>query len=355
MMRRNSQITSSRSRTGFAARDGFLSSLFGVELVLVILVLVALGAALVAGAEPQPTAASQQPDKSRPIRSITIAGADDRHLVVLTDACCYVRDLKLSETFPVWMRVESERATAVAGSPVDHRVLLCRDQRRMELLNAETGERLWSTALPRGDGVAAAFSPDASMIAIATDKKEVLIVESQSAAILRSFKVEESFHSVCFTPCGRHVVAPVSRDEISLWDVESGREVLRFPFPDGPVTSVVVHPLGKLIAVGTYQGTTLLMSLADGQVKREWRASHLPILNVVFSPNGQEVLAARCDGQVSVFSPEHDSPLRHFTAHHDAVRTMAFAGERLVTGGYDGLVRSWNVATTREISLDLSR
>ncbi len=319
-MRRNSRNTTSPRRSGFAARDGFLSSLFGVELAIVMMVLVALGAALVAGAEPKPTAASQQPDKSRPIRSITIAGADDRHLVVLTDACCYVRDLQLSETFPIWMRVESERATAVAGSPVDHRVLLCRDQRRIDLLNAETGERLWSTALPRGDGLAAAFSPDASMIAIATDKREVLIIDSQSAAILRSFEVEESIHSVCFTPCGRRLIAPASRKEIGVWNVEAGGEILRIPVPGGAASSLAVHPSGNMIAVATYEGTTLLMSLADGRVKREWTVSPLPVLSVAFGPDGQEIFVARCDGQISVFSPEHDALLRQFNAHQDAVR-----------------------------------
>lgn len=351
-MRRTSLLSTRRRRTGFAAREGFLSSLFGVELAIVLLVLVALGAALVAGAEPKPAATSQQADKSRPIRSITFAGADDRHLVVLTDACCYVRDLQLSETFPVWMRIAAEQATAVAGSPVDHRVLLCRNNSRLDLLNAETGERLWNTTLPPGNGVAAAFSPDGSKIAIATDKKDLLIIESRTAEIRHSFEVEESIHSVCFTPCGRRVVAPVSR-EISVWEIESGREAVRFPISGGAATSLAVHPSGDSIAVATYEGTMLLMSLTDGQVQREWPVSHSPVLDIAFRPDGQEIFAARFDGQISVFSPEDDAPIRHFTAHQDVVRAIAFAGERLMTGGYDGLVRSWNVSTTRETSLDL--
>jgi WD40 repeat protein len=207
--------------------------------------------------------------------------------------------------------------------------------------------------LPRGDGIAAAFSPDGTKVAIATDQKEILTVDSRSAGILRSFPVEETIHSVCFTPCGSRLVAPVSRAEIGVWDVESGRAIARLPIPGGAAKSLALHPSGDSIAVATYNGTTLLMSLADGQVTREWSVTYLPVLSVTFRPDGQEIFAARCDGRVSVFSPDHDAPLRHFIAHQDVVRTMAFSGDRLMTGSFDGVVRAWNLSTTREIPLEL--
>jgi len=346
-------LLSTWNRSGFAARGGFLSSVIGVELAIVLLVLMALGASLVAGAAPRSAAASQQASKSRPIRGVAVAGADERHVVVLTDACCFVRDLDRSETYPLWMRVESERATAVAGSSADHHVLICRDHRRMDLFNAESGESVWRTTLPRGDGLAAAFSPDGSMIAVATDQREVLIVESQSARVVRTIKAEEPVHSVCFTPCGRRLVVPVTRREIGVWDLDRGCEIVRFPIPDGAATSLAMHPSGDSIAVATYEGLSLLMSLTDGQVKRKWSVSILPVLDVAFRPDGQEIFTASCDGEVCVFSPEHDAAIRQFTAHQDAVRRIAFTGERLVTGGYDGIVRSWDPSTARGIALDL--
>lgn len=341
------------ARQTTATRSGFFSSLIGLELTIVLLVLVALGAALVAGSEERRAAATQQPNKMRPVRRIATAGAGGSHLIVLTDACCFIRDLVRFETFVVWMQAEDERVNAVAGSSVDERLLLCRNKGHLDLLNVETAKRVWHATLPTESGIAAAFSPDGTNLAIATDKARILLVASETGRVLHTIDVVEAAHTVCFTPCGQRIVAPIGRADIGVWDAVNGLEVARFSVDREVVTSVSMHPSGQSLVVGTYDGMTLLIDLAAGTIKQKWQVSSLPVMNVAFAPNGKEIVSAGCDGKVTIFTAKSDVPLRSFRAHSDAVRTVAFAGEYLLTGGYDGLVRVWESTSGRKVPFEL--
>ena len=324
------------------ARRGFLSSAIGLELVIVMIVLVVLGAALLFSGQQSRAAAAEQSNKMLPVRRIVVAGTDGQYLVVLTDACCSIRDLASAETTVVWMRVDEERATAVAGSPADEQILLCRSQGRMDLLDSKTGKNLWHVRLPTGNAIAAAFSPDGTIMAVATDQARMLLIASASGEILRSIDLTEPAHTVCFSPCGGRVIAPIKGTEVGVWDTASGREVRRFPVGRDAATSVAAQSSGDSVAVGTYGGMTLLIDMSTGDIKRQWKTSAFPVMSVAFSPNGEELVSAGCDRHVTVLSPHLVSPLKRFAAHDEAVRSIAFAGEFLLTGGYDGLVRRWD-------------
>ncbi|MBA3313649.1 MAG: PQQ-binding-like beta-propeller repeat protein [Planctomycetaceae bacterium] len=334
-------------------RGSVISTLIGSELAIVLMVLVAFGAALLAGADPHDVNAHSSPDKLRPIRGLAVAGSERKLLAVLSDDRCVVHDLAHSEVYGIWLRSGEERVTAMAGSPTDNLILLCRNVGRLHLLDSRSGDILWTQRIESGESTSATFSPNGSLIAVGTNEGQISLLAIDSGGVRQTLRGCNSVHSICFTPDGKQVVAPYNGTEVGVWDVATGCEVRRLAVPGGQATSLAIHPDGRKLAVSTYQGATLLLDFVTGELIRNYHDSYLPMTNVAFSPDGSEVIAAGCDGKVRWFSSDSQLAVHTFTAHKDSVRSIAFIGDMLVSGGYDGAVRAWNVEANEELPLDV--
>lgn len=137
----------------------------------------------------------------------------------------------------------------------------------------------------------------------------------------------DNSHGACatclaFAPSGKAVATGGGEGTVRIWDVETGKELLRLQGHKGPISSVAYSPDGTLITSGG--GDTMVWSrmLADGdRTVRLWEAA-----------TGRELQALR--------------------GHQRGVTAVAIApdGKSVASGSLDGTVRIWDVATGQEIS-----
>jgi WD40 repeat protein/serine/threonine protein kinase len=222
-----------------------------------------------------------------------------------------------------------------------------------------------------------------------------------------------SVNAVAFSPDGTRMVSgggrpyqyPVAQDraELILWDVATGRELVRFPALQGSVHAVAFSPDGTRIASasGSYgqpseaegrvtlwdaRAATVLaekterllnpLSVAfspDGRLLAAgfgiWEGEHQPgrlrvwdatsgnevlaatvppggVNAVAFSPDGKTIAAA-CSGFVQLWSVEPPRKLREIKGHTSWINGVAFSpdGKRLATAGWDKTIRLWDPAT----------
>ena len=173
------------------------------------------------------------------------------------------------------------------------------------------------------------------------------------------------------TPRMPHKEDPLSRPEIALirqWidegalpaeagDTPPAREVR---VPDvkpsvpvaGAVAAVAFDPAARRIAVGSYKAVHL-MGLAD----RRWTATlagHADLVRALaFSPDGRRLAVAGGPsgrfGEVKIWDLEKASPrlVSTIQGHTDTILAVAFSpdGSTIATGGYDRVVKLWEVAT----------
>jgi hypothetical protein len=148
---------------------------------------------------------------------------------------------------------------------------------------------------------------------------------------------------------------PVLRDEVGPWllgleDPVAARRARfgrRFGAERDLVRAVSVSPDGALVVTANRVGEVALRDAATGATR--WRSRRRPsdAFAAAFTPDGRHVVSCDLHGEVLVWSAATGDLVRAFAAHDQGVTAVVpLADGRLVTAGYDGLVKVW--ATTAE-------
>jgi len=146
-------------------------------------------------------------------------------------------------------------------------------------------------------------------------------------------------HGLAFTPAG--LVSAGYDGQLLLWEAAGPRPLLRH---DAPLNALLALPDGGLAAAAA--DGVLLLRDADGQLTRR-EAGARPLIALAASPDGRVLAAATLGGSVGLWSLPAGRLLRLLDGPGLPVWSLAFAadGQRLWTGGQDGGLRGWAVAS----------
>jgi WD40 repeat protein len=200
-----------------------------------------------------------------------------------------------------------------------------------------------------GAAVAAAFSPDGSLVASAG---------TSVAGPVRVYDVKAGRSRVLRFPAfGKYAIAmaaparvAVAGDKhgggfpILLMDVD-GTHPQRLTGHTDWVDALAFDSSGRHLVSGSFDGTARIWDLATGKLVRTIRADAQTVRWVAYSPDGTRVATAGADGTIRIWPVRGGDPVV-LVGHEGPVNTAVFnhRGDRIVSTGVDGTVRVWDAA-----------
>jgi hypothetical protein len=126
-----------------------------------------------------------------------------------------------------------------------------------------------------------------------------------------------------------------------------------------PVVSLARHPREEWAAYGGAEGGVRLYKIQENQDRtagnndvnlvREFERQPGPVHSVAFSPDGTLLAVGSSGAEVRVYRTKDGEKVAACGGHAGAVFALEFStdGQRLFTGGFEGLVRVFDPATGR--------
>jgi RNA polymerase sigma factor (sigma-70 family) len=164
---------------------------------------------------------------------------------------------------------------------------------------------------------------------------------------------------VAFSPDGRRAlsggVCYGDRDPtVRLWDVATGKELLKLEGHTEGVYGLAFLPGGKRAVSGSHDGTVRLWDLETGKELNRYEGHEGTVYGLDVTRDGKWMLTGGEDSTMRLWDLETGKEVRRFAGHEGKVRAVAFSGDgkQAVSGTIlgDATVRIWDVATGDELS-----
>ena len=231
-----------------------------------------------------------------------------------------------------------------------------------------------------------AFTPDSRHILTAADDSNVKLWNVETGREVRRYVGHTGWVSaLAVSSDGKQIVTgsiwyphhhkAKGRDEdntLRLWDFETGKEIRRFDDPGWPVKDVAFSPEGESVVAGGENHTAGIWNVETGRlVVRLNPNPPLNVLAVAFAPDGKSVATGYVNSEkkmskaypsdsciVILWDSVTGQEIRRFWGHNAPIRSIAFSrdGKLLATGSgvgfveaIDNTVRVWSVASGEEL------
>ena len=241
-----------------------------------------------------------------------------------------------------------DRGRAVRGLAVDSatgHVAACGMMWELRIADPARMTVVSKTTLPFGGYSAVAWSTDGKYVSVGSRSGEVLTYESAdlSKTVSVFSQPEGIVNAIGFIDS--HVVATAwDNHQLSLIDVATGRVVSELATLESAPLSLACDQKNGLIVVGTQAGALHFYSLTD-QTERTTVRAHAGLVSAIaIFPNGRQLVSGGLDGVLSIWDVASGELVGQLPGH-GRHRTFAVAvspdGNTIASSGLEGDVRLW--------------
>ncbi|MBN1857864.1 WD40 repeat domain-containing protein [Candidatus Bipolaricaulota bacterium] len=193
--------------------------------------------------------------------------------------------------------------------------------------------------------VACAFSPDGSVLACGGFARAITLWNPSTGAEIASWPAHAAqVWDLAFSPDGATLASCSLSGGVRLWRVPSGEMLWSFAGARGYL-SVAFHPMGAALACGGRWDGAGILDAASGTTVAMLPQPSRPVGDVAFSPSGELFAAGTDEDLIYLWSFSDYAPLASLAGHEGYVNGVAFSpdGVLVASGSHDKTVRVWQV------------
>jgi WD40 repeat protein/tRNA A-37 threonylcarbamoyl transferase component Bud32 len=239
---------------------------------------------------------------------------------------------------------------SIAMSPDGQSLAWVGKDQKVVLWDAASGREIASFAGPfPAENPSIAFSPDGRRLAAAAERRAPVRVWDLSSGreVLRLPWLTALAGSLAFSPDSRHLVACCDGGLIRWCDLATGQELPARQKPSCQIDRIAFSADGNLLAGSAIDQSVKVWDARTGQLSLTlW--GHGQFHRLAFSPDGRCLASPFCN-TVKVWDCSSGKELLRLSGHRHAVSSVAYgANGLLASSSGDGTVKVWDTTTVSE-------
>jgi WD40 repeat protein/DNA-binding Lrp family transcriptional regulator len=219
--------------------------------------------------------------------------------------------------------------------------------------------RLWEPATGRAIGPVRDENGAVVGMSLAPDRQTLALVQlpgrlrlwdvTTGKELPRSPKLPSAVADVVFAPKGRTLVSASVAGHLHFWNCDKSEELRETQNVQSFIRLLATANDGATVAWCGNEHRVVLWDAKAGKQIQEFRPQGNTISQLLFSPDGETLIVAGSAG-VHLFALQQESASRDLSGHSGSVFAAAVSpdGRMVATGGRDGVVRLWEIASGKE-------
>jgi RNA polymerase sigma factor (sigma-70 family) len=216
------------------------------------------------------------------------------------------------------------------------------------LWSVKSGKRLATLVKHDAEAFAVAFSPDGRRLASGSADKTAKICSlppNDNAATLHTLSPQiRPIQAAAYSPDATVLAVATTAAEVQIRDAKSGDVLRLLVGHQGEVNCLAFSSDGKTLATGGTDRTVRLWDWTSGEPRRTLVGHVGAVFALAFTADGQQLASAGEDRVIRLWDVRKGEGLEGFAGHTAAVRALAFSPDQhqLASGGDDRVIEIWN-------------
>ncbi len=197
------------------------------------------------------------------------------------------------------------------------------------------------------------FSPDKRRVAVDGTDNDITLWDVHSGKQVRVFKGHaKPIRTIAFSPDGRYLASGDLSGVVRLWDAANGEEKIILNDPQRWIRWAAFSPDGRLLVTTDESDVVRVRDMASGRELRPFTNEGSALVRAWFFPDGKRLLTTTKGGRLQIWDVGARKMIATLIGHTGDTTSISFSpdGKTLATANYDRTVKLWDLATWQELA-----